>query len=302
MRDCRRARTTSARPTTRTTPSGFCAQFKAWGWDAQIESFDVLFPTPKERLLEMVAPTKFTAHARGTGRRPAIRRRGQKSEQLPTYNAYSIDGDVTAPLVYVNYGVPAGLRRARAARHLGEGRDRHRALRRLLARHQAEGRRRARRRRLPHLLRPDATTATSQGEVVSRTVRMRPKDGVQRGSVMDMPVYPGDPLTPGVGATQGREAPRPARTPRRSRRSRCCRSRTATRSRCSRRSTGPVAPEGWRGALPITYHVGPGPAQRAPQGRVQLGPEAALRRDRDACPEPSIPTSGSSAAITTTPG
>src|SRR4029078_12972906 len=79
------------------------AQFKAFGWDAQIETFDVLFPTPRERLLELVAPTRFTAKLE----EPAVAEdptSSQKTEQLPTYNAYSIDGDVTAPLVYVNYG------------------------------------------------------------------------------------------------------------------------------------------------------------------------------------------------------
>ena len=79
------------------------AQFKEWGLDAQIESFDVLFPTPKERVLEMVAPTHFTAKLA----EPTVAvdpTSSQHDEQLPTYNAYSIDGDVTAPLVYVNYG------------------------------------------------------------------------------------------------------------------------------------------------------------------------------------------------------
>src|SRR5262252_7052602 len=82
------------------------AQFKAWGWDASIEQFDVLFPTPKERRLELVEPTKFTAKLEESvvGVDPTS---GQKNEQLPVYNAYSIDGDVTAPLVYVNYGIPA---------------------------------------------------------------------------------------------------------------------------------------------------------------------------------------------------
>src|SRR4030095_14872523 len=78
------------------------ARFKEWGWDATIEQFDVLFPTPKERLLELVEPTKFTARLEEptVGVDPTS---GQKAEQLPSYNAYSIDGDVTAPLVYVNY-------------------------------------------------------------------------------------------------------------------------------------------------------------------------------------------------------
>src|SRR5262249_38458517 len=81
------------------------ARFKEWGFDAHIESFDVLFPTPKTRLVEMVEPTKFTAKLE----EPAIAvdpTSSQKSEQLPTYNAYSSDGDVTAPLVFVNYGLP----------------------------------------------------------------------------------------------------------------------------------------------------------------------------------------------------
>src|SRR6201997_2886895 len=82
------------------------ARFKEWGLDAHIETFDVLFPTPKVRVLEMVEPTKFTAKLE----EPAIvidPTSNQKSEQLPTYNAYSIDGDVPAPLVFVNYGLPA---------------------------------------------------------------------------------------------------------------------------------------------------------------------------------------------------
>ena len=81
------------------------ARFKEWGWDAKIERFDVLFPTPKIRLLEMVTPTRFVA----TLEEPAVTvdpTSGQKAEQLPSYNAYSSDGDVTAPLVYVNYGRP----------------------------------------------------------------------------------------------------------------------------------------------------------------------------------------------------
>src|SRR5262245_46948251 len=79
------------------------AKFREWGWDASIEQFDVLFPTPKERRLELVEPSKFTAKLE----EPVVAldpTSNQKSEQLPSYNAYSIDGDVTAPLVYVNYG------------------------------------------------------------------------------------------------------------------------------------------------------------------------------------------------------
>ena len=96
------------------------ARFREWGWDAQIETFDVLFPTPKERLVEMIEPTRF----RLALEEPALAvdpTSGQKAEQLPTYNAYSTDGDVTGPLVYVNYGLPEDYERARTAGHLREG-------------------------------------------------------------------------------------------------------------------------------------------------------------------------------------
>ena len=82
------------------------ARFTEWGWDARIESYDVLFPTPKERVLELLGPTPFKASLE----EPAVAAdptSSQKSEQLPSFNAYSVDGDVTGPLVYVNYGRPS---------------------------------------------------------------------------------------------------------------------------------------------------------------------------------------------------
>src|SRR5690348_10654085 len=82
------------------------ARLKEWGLDAKIESYEVLFPTPKERVVELVAPTRFVAKLE----EPTVAAdstSSQHTEQLPSYNAYSIDGDVTAPLVYVNFGVPA---------------------------------------------------------------------------------------------------------------------------------------------------------------------------------------------------
>src|SRR5260370_6233235 len=105
------------------------AKFKSFGLEAQIETFDVLFPTPKERAVELVAPTRFVAKLQEPAL-PGDPTSAQQAEQLPSYNAYSIDGDVTAPLVYVNYGVPADYERLERlgvsvegavviARHLG---------------------------------------------------------------------------------------------------------------------------------------------------------------------------------------
>src|SRR5437762_8702446 len=174
------------------------AKFKEFGWNAQIEQFEVLFPTPKERVLELVEPTKFTAKLE----EPAIAidpTSNQKSEQLPTFNAYSIDGDVTAPLVYVNYGRPEdyealdrrgiSVRGAIAiARYGGSWRG---IKPKVAAEHGAVG----------CLIYSDPRDDGYFVDDVFPDGPMRNKNGVQRGSVLDMPLYPGDPLTPGIPAT-----------------------------------------------------------------------------------------------------
>jgi N-acetylated-alpha-linked acidic dipeptidase len=232
-------------------------QFASYGFDAKIERFDVLFPTPKVRVLEMVGPTKFTARLE----EPALAEdptSDQKSEQLPTYNAYSGDGDVTAPLVYVNYGVPADYevleRRGISvkgaiviARYGGSWRG---IKPKVAYEHGAVG----------ALIYSDpGDDGYGEGETYPAGP-YRPKDGVQRGSVLDMPTYPGDPLTPGVGAT-----PKATRLDRKD-------ATTimkipvlpisyADAQPLLAALTGPVAPEGWRGGLPLTYRLGPGSAR-----------------------------------------
>ncbi len=247
-------------------------RFKSWGLEAQIERFDVLFPTPRERVLELVAPTKFVARLEESvlAVDPTS---GQRTEQLPTYNAYSIDGDVTAPLVYVNRGIPADYEELERRGISVRGRDRHRALRWFVARHQAQGGGGTWRGRLPHLLRP-------AGRRLRRRARSFPRERSGRGTACSAAawricrLYPGDPLTPGVGATPGAKrlaARRRADADEDSRAAdlvRGCRAAAAALS-------GPVAPPAWRGALPITYRIGPGPAQVHLQARVQLGYQAA---------------------------
>ncbi len=233
------------------------AKFKSFGLDAQIETFDVLFPTPKERVVELVAPTKFVAKLQEPPV-PGDPTSSQQAEHLPTYNAYSVDGDVTAPLVYVNYGVPADYDRLERmgisvkgaiviARYFGSWRG---IKPKVAAEHGAIG----------CLIYSDPRDdGYTQGDVYPRGP-WRPRDGVQRGSVMDMPVYPGDPLTPGVGATK--DAKRLAIGD----------AQTITKIPVLPMSygdaqpllaalAGPMAPDEWRGGLGITYHVGPGPAK-----------------------------------------
>jgi N-acetylated-alpha-linked acidic dipeptidase len=233
------------------------AKLKSWGLDAKIENFDVLFPTPKERLVEMVEPVKFTAKLE----EPAVAidpTSNQKSEQLPVYNAYSIDGEATAPLVYVNYGIPADYEELARMGVSVNG-----AI--VIARYGASWRGikpkvAAEHGALACIIYSDPRDDGYFAGDVFPDGPDRPREGAQRGSVMDMPVYPGDPLTPGYGAT-----PDAKRLP-------ISEAKTLTKIPVLPMSygdaqpllaalKGPLAPESWRGALPITYHVGPGPAK-----------------------------------------
>jgi len=233
------------------------AQFKSWGLDAQIETFDVLFPTPKERVLELVEPTHYTAKLQ----EPAIPQdptSNQQSEQLPTYNAYSADGDVTAPLVYVNYGLPrdyeelerlgVSVKGAIVIARYGQS---WRGIKpKVAAEHGAVG----------CIIYSDPQDDGYVQEDVFPNGPMRNENGVQRGSVLDAPVYPGDPLTPGVGAKGDvkRLAIKDAET--------ITKIPVLPISYGDAKPllaalTGPMAPFWFRGGLPIAYHLGPGRAR-----------------------------------------
>jgi N-acetylated-alpha-linked acidic dipeptidase len=233
------------------------AKFKEWGWDAKIENYYVLFPSPKERLLELTGPGHFTAKLQEP---PVIgdSTSSQQDEQLPSYNAYSIDGDVTAPLVYVNYGAPDDydqLQRlgvsVQGAIVIARYGQTWRGIKpKLAAEHGALG---------CIIYSDPRDDGYAQGQTYPAGP-FRPPDGVQRGSVMDMPVYPGDPLTPGVGATKD------AKRLKLSEVTTLTKIPTLPISYADAQPllaalTGPVAPENWRGALPITYRVGPGAAK-----------------------------------------
>jgi N-acetylated-alpha-linked acidic dipeptidase len=232
------------------------AKFNEWGFDARIETFNVLFPTPKERAVELLEPTKFRAKLQepGLALDPTS---NQAAEQLPTYNAYSADGDVTAPLVYVNFGnredyeqldrLGISVKGAIVIARYGQG---WRGIKpKVAAEHGAVG--------CIIYSDPKGDGFFNGDDYPSGGWRSR--DGVQRGSVMDTD-YPGDPLTPGVGATPD------------AKRLSIQEAKTITKIPVLPISyadalpllsalKGPVAPENWRGALTITYHLGPGPAK-----------------------------------------
>lgn len=233
------------------------ARFTEWGWDAKLETYDVLFPTPKERLLEMTAPTRFKAGLE----EPAVAvdpTSNQKAEQLPTYNAYSVDGDVTGPVVYVNYGRPEDYDELEAAgvsvkgaiviaRYGGSFRG---TKPKIAAEHGAIG----------CLIYSDPRDDGYFTDAVFPDGPMRNKDGVQRGSVLDLPQASGDPMTPGQPSIAGvkrldlKDVTTLTKIP------------TLPISYGDAQPLlaamrGRVAPESWRGALPITYRLGPGPTQ-----------------------------------------
>jgi N-acetylated-alpha-linked acidic dipeptidase len=231
--------------------------FKSWGYDTAIEEFRVLFPTPKKRVVELIAPEKYTAKLFEPAV-PGDATSGQSSEQLPVYNAYSTDGDVTGDLVYVNYGIPADYDQLERngvdvkgkiviSRYGGSWRG---IKPKVAAEHGAIG---------CIIYSDPRDDGYFQGDVYPKGA-YRNENGAQRGSVMDMPVHPGDPLTPNVGATKDAK--------------RLDRNETGVITKIPvlpisygdalpllRALGGPVAPTDWRGALPITYHLGPGPAR-----------------------------------------
>ncbi len=232
-------------------------RFKAWGWDAHIETFDVLYPTPREVAVEMLSPKPYKAKLRETPV-PGDTSLGKLAEQLPPYTVYGADGDVTADLVYVNFGMPddykvlerAGISvqgKIVIARY-GQG---WRGLKPKLAQqHGAIG----------CIIYSDPSGDGYADDDVYPVGSARPSQSVQRGSVQDIPVRPGDPLTPNVGATKDAK--------------RLSRDKAETLLKIPvlplsyedalpllQALDGPVTPSGWHGALPITYHYGPGPAK-----------------------------------------
>ena len=230
-------------------------EMKEWSLDAHIENFEALLPYPTVRIVEMTAPTKFRAQLR----EPAIAADKDTGEagQLPSFNAYSASGDVTGPLVYANFGMPEDYEYLRRQGidirgkivivRYGHG---WRGIKPKLAQDGGA---------IGCLIYSDPhEDGYFQGDAYPRG-QMRPEQGVQRGSVLDMQIYPGDPLSPGWASEQGSK-----RLPR-------SQARTILKIPVMPLSYGDarpllealggaIAPETWRGALPFTYHLGPGPA------------------------------------------
>jgi len=230
-------------------------KFESWGFETEIEIFDVLMPFPIIRKLEMVGPNKVSLQLK----EPAFDEdatSGITKDLLPGFNAFSADGDVTAELVYVNYGIPADYEELERLGIKVEGKI-------ILARYGGSWRgikpKVAREKgAIGCILYSDPKDdGYFQGDVYPDGP-YRMEHGLQRGSVLDMPLYPGDPLTPGYGAKPDVErlaiedAPTIMKIP-------VMPISYADALPLLKALEGPVAPSSWRGALPVTYHIGPGP-------------------------------------------
>ena len=231
--------------------------FQSWGYETRIDVSYVLFPTPKLRVLELVAPTRFTA---GLTEKPVAEdaTSGQTAEQLPTYNCFSRDGDVTAELVFVNYGLPKDYEELERRGIDVKGKI-------VIAKYGGSWRGikpkvAAEKGAIGCLIYSDPKDdGYGQGDVYPKGP-FKPETGVQRGSVLDIPTYPGDPLTPGYGSTKNakrldyKTAPTLTKIP-------VLPISYGDAQPLLTALAGPMAPADWRGALPIPYHLGPGPAK-----------------------------------------
>ncbi|MBT5186134.1 MAG: M28 family peptidase [Kordiimonadaceae bacterium] len=231
-------------------------KYKSWGYDTEIVSYDILMPTPKVRLLEMIAPTKFTASLDedAVDGDPT----SDQDERLPVYHSFSPDGEVTAEVVFVNQGLREDYedlaRRGVDVKGkiiLSKYGGSWRGIKPKMAEEYGA---------IGALIYSDPEDdGYGQGDMYPKGA-WKHETGAQRGSIMDLPTRPGDPLTPYVGATKDAK-------------------RIALEDveifvgiptlpisykdamPILQALEGPVAPPRWRGALPITYHMGPGPAK-----------------------------------------
>jgi N-acetylated-alpha-linked acidic dipeptidase len=228
------------------------SQFRSWGFDTKIEQFEVLFPTPKTRIVQMTAPTRFTMRLREPAV-PGDASSAQQAEQLPPYNAFSTDGDVSGQLVYVNYGTPADYEEldrrgidVRGKIVISRYGGSWRGIKPKVA---------AERGAVGCLIYSDPRNDGYYLGDVYPNGPYRNENGVQRGSVMDMPLHPGDPLTKGIGAVKGarridrKDAQTITKIP-------VLPISYADALPLLKQLDGAVVPDGWRGALPITYRFG----------------------------------------------
>jgi len=229
------------------------AKFKEFGWDAHLEEFQVLYPTPVSEAVELLSKKKFVATLQEKPI-PGDTSATAKDKPLPAYLEYQGDGDVTAPLVYVNYGMQDDYKALERMGVSVEGKI-------VIARYGAGWRGLKPRLAADHgavgcIIYSDPADDGYGHDATYPVGPERPPQGIQRGSVVDMTLYAGDPLTPGIGAVKGakrlafKDSPVILKIP-------ALPIGYGDAKVLLEALGGQVVPAGWRGALPITYRVGP---------------------------------------------
>lgn len=252
-------RTLSRQPHVASTPQDYDTvryvqdQFRSAGLVTKIVPYEVMLPFPKEVKVDLVAPIEHVGPSLETA--PPGDPDPPDPHIIPAYNAFSPSADVTAPVVYANYGLPEDYERLAAwgvdvagkiviVRY---GRC-FRGVKAYVAQeHHAAG----------LLLYSDPSDdGARQGDVYPQGP-WRPPSSVQRGSILYLTEYIGDPLTPGIAATpqakrltlpEASIVPRIPTTPLSS----------EDAAPILQHIEGRSAPSNWQGGLPFTYHVGPG--------------------------------------------
>jgi N-acetylated-alpha-linked acidic dipeptidase len=227
-------------------------QMRSFGLKAELDEYDVLLPYPRRpAIVEMVSPrrqrllvTEAIVPEDSSSRHPRI---------IPLFNGYSASGDVTAPLVYVNYGLPSDYE---ALKKLGVSVSGKIALARYGNSFRGVKAKVAEEQGAVGLIiySDPADDGYAQGDVYPKGP-WRPESSAQRGSVQYLFQYPGDPLTPGQPSVPGtvrlkiEEASDLTRLP------------VQPISYGEARKLlvvlrGPLRPKGFQGGLPFAYHVG----------------------------------------------
>jgi len=228
-------------------------QYRSFGFDSQIVSYTAWLPLPRAVELDLLAPK----HARLASREPSITGDKDTNDKRAVvgFNTYSPSGEFTAPVVYVNYGMPEDYRaldvlgvsaagKIVLARY-GRG---YRGIKAKLAEeHHASA---------LILYSDPQDDGYTAGDSYPRGP-WRPMGGIQRGSILYTQIYPGDPLAPDAPGAKSLAPADAANLPRIPAMPISAQDAAVILSNLE----GPPAPRGWQGGLPFTYHTGPGKSE-----------------------------------------
>lgn len=247
-------------PEDHATAEYVASKFREAGLDTAIAEYRVWFNYPTEILVDMTAPAGVEMH--GPRREHVDNDPFQDDPRIVTaYNGMSLSGDAEADVVYANYGSPEDFDKLKEMNVDVRGKivivrygENFRGVKAFVAQERgAAG---------VIIYSDPKDDGYYRGDVYPKGP-WRPASAVQRGSIGYMFQFPGDPTTPGIASTfslpdskrisprESKQVPKIPVTPLSS----------ADASPILEHLAGPPSPREWQGALPFTYHVGPGPAK-----------------------------------------